>query len=279
MLMRTYVVIKRMSIPMKEAKKVDGVLKLKDIKDGERGGEIKEGCVKKVSNFDLFKKLGNYDTNTNTTRIVNVDEFVGEYSVLQLGNGGSWCRRSATKNYKLATMKVNGTINYLWDPSDEEKKLVCDDFTQNCHIEKNGFYIQYLKIFGIKAADSSRPIRKDIKDYYKKQPCCVCGRTSELVCDHKNDLYNDPRVLNSKTQTLADFQSLCNSCNLLKRQISKDTIKSGKRYGATNIPAMKPFGVDFTIGDANFDISDINAMVGTYWYDPVDFNQRIAKKN
>ena len=42
---------------------------------------------------------------------------------------------------------------------------------------------------------------------------------------------------------------------------------------------MKPFGVDFTIGDANFDISDINAMVGTYWYDPVDFNQRIAKKN
>lgn len=275
MIMRRYFIIKKISIPMKKTKVVEkhnlaGML--------DDVGKEKDVIVKKLSNFDLFKKLGNYDTNTNMTRIVNVDEFIGEYSVLQLGNGGSWCRRSATKNYKLATMKVNGTINYLWDPSDEEKTIVYEDFHKNCKIEKNGFYIQYLKIFGIKAADSSRPIRKDIKDYYKKQPCCVCGRTSELVCDHKNDLYNDPRVLNTKTQTLDDFQSLCNSCNLLKRQISKDTIKTGKRYGATNIPAMKPFGIDFTVGDDKFDISDINAMVGTYWYDPVDFNKKISEK-
>ncbi len=275
MIMRRYFIIKRISIPMKKTKVVEkhnltGML--------DDVGKEKEVIVKKLSNFDLFKKLGNYDTNTNMTRIVNVDEFVGEYSVLQLGNGGSWCRRSATKNYKLATMKVNGTINYLWDPSDEEKTIVYEDFHKNCKIEKNGFYIQYLKIFGIKAADSSRPIRKDIKDHYKKQPCCVCGRTSELVCDHKNDLYNDPRVLNTKTQTFADFQSLCNSCNLLKRQISKDTIKNGKRYGATNIPSMKPFGIDFTVGDEKFDISDINAMVGTFWYDPIEFNKKISEK-
>jgi hypothetical protein len=238
--------------------------------------QLKEG--KKESNFELFKKLGNYDPITNTTRIVNVSEFVNEYSILQFGNGGSWCRRSATKNYKLATMKVNGHINYLWDPSDDEKDKVEKDFKTNCKIEKTGFYIQYLKIFGIKSADSKRPIRTDIKEHYKKEPCCACGRTTELVCDHKNDLYNDPRVLNTKTQTLDDFQSLCNSCNLLKRQVSKDAIKSGKRYGATNIPAMKVFGIDFISGDETFIVTDINAMVGTYWYDPIAFNNGIKSK-
>jgi hypothetical protein len=174
-------------------------------------------------------------------------------------------------------MKINGTINYLWDPTDDEKKNVITDFNTNCKIEKNGYYIQYLKIFGIKAADNNRSIRKDIKEYYRKQPCCACGRTSELVCDHKNDLYNDTRVLNTKTQTLEDFQSLCNSCNLLKRQVAKDTIRTGKRYPAGNIPAMKVFGIDFTVGDETLDINDINAMVGTYWYDPIDFNKKIIE--
>lgn len=51
----------------------------------------------------------------------------------------------------------------------------------------------------------------------------ICGSKSHLVTDHKNDLYNDIRVLNSKTQTVDDFQCLCNHCNLQKRQISKQT--------------------------------------------------------
>ncbi len=229
----------------------------------------------KLTNFELFKKLGNYDPITNTTRIVNVAEFINEYAVLQLGNGGSWCRRSATKNYKLATMKVNGHINYLWDPSDDERFFVENDFRTNCTIENSGVYIQYLKIFGIKIQDNNRQIRKNIKDYYKIQPCCVCGRKSDLVCDHKNYLYNDQRVLNVKTQNIHDFQSLCNSCNLLKRQVAKDTLKSGKRYGATNIPSLSVFGIDFIQGDETFDINDPNAMVGTYWYDPIAFIKEI----
>ena len=237
---------------------------------------------KKETSFDLFKKLGNYNLGTNTTRVVNVNEFINEYSALQLGNGGSWCRRSATKNYKLATMKVNGDINYLWVPTDEEKLIVEKDFKEHCEknkdTEKSGRYIQYLKIFGIKTVDNNRPIRKDIKEHYRKEKCCVCGRNTELVCDHKNDLYNDPRVLNTKTQTLDDFQSLCNSCNLLKRQVAKDTIKTGKRYGASNIPSLRVYDIDFIIGDETFDIANINAMVGTYWYDPIAFHKGIKEK-
>ena len=39
--------------------------------------------------------------------------------------------------------------------------------------------------------------------------CIVCGSASDIVIDHKNDLYNDPRVLNSDTQVPDDFQTLC----------------------------------------------------------------------
>jgi len=125
----------------------------------------------------------------------------------------------------------------------------------------------------------SRPIRSDIHRYHKQTigSCVVCGSKSELVTDHKNDLYNDPRVLNTATQTKEDFQCLCNHCNLLKRQISKKTLETGKRYSALNIPTMSIFGVDFIEGTEEFNRNDINAMVGTYWYDPVAFNKSIQK--
>ena len=123
-----------------------------------------------------------------------------------------------------------------------------------------------------------RPINANIHKYHKKIGCVVCGSHSDLVTDHKNDLYNDPRVLDSKTQTIDDFQCLCNHCNLQKRQISKMTKKTGKRIGATSIPSLSVFGIDFVEGDENFDEKDINAMVGTYWYDPVEFMKKIKDK-
>ena len=125
---------------------------------------------------------------------------------------------------------------------------------------------------------ASRPIRKDIHEYHKKMGCVVCGSHSDLVTDHKNDLYNDPRVLDAKTQTIDDFQCLCNHCNLQKRQVSKKTKELGKRIGATAIPSYAIFGIDFVEGDETFDEKDINAMVGTYWYDPVEFAKKLKNK-
>ena len=79
-----------------------------------------------------------------------------------------------------------------------------------------------------------------------------------------------------ETQTKEDFQSLCNKCNLIKRQVSKDTIKTKKRYGATNIPLLKVFDIDFIEGDETFNPDDINAMKGTFWYDPIAFTDGIC---
>ena len=159
------------------------------------------------------------------------------------------------------------------------QELIPPHFEQKLHTKKKKFGtgIVYIGVFGIKQKDNGRPIHHTIKNYYKKQPCCVCGIKSNLVCDHKNDLYNDPKVLNVKTQEQNDFQSLCNSCNLQKRQVNKKMKETGKRYSAINIPSLKPFGIDFIEGDETFDLNDINAMVGTYWYDPVAFNKSIIK--
>lgn len=138
--------------------------------------------------------------------------------------------------------------------------------------------IEAIRINGINTEKNNskyRPIRDDIRRHYLNKTCVVCGSSSSLVIDHKNDLYNDRRVLNIKLQNLNDFQCLCNHCNLQKRQIMKKTLQTGKRYGATNIPMLSIYGIDFIEGNEFFDKMDINAMVGTFWYDPIKFMEYI----
>jgi len=173
---------------------------------------------------------------------------ISENSLLDWGNNGA-ARHGV----------YFGDSRYLWEKEGTAKIT---------GLRTVGFSDNYL--YG-----AARPIRKDIHAHHKAMGCVVCGSRSDLVTDHKNDLYNDVRVLSSSTQTIDDFQCLCNHCNLQKRQVSKTTIETGKRIGATTIRSLAVFGVDFVVGDESFDASDINAMVGTYWYDPVEFMRRL----
>ena len=236
----------------------------------------------KLSSIELFKKLSKCDEKTCTSRIVNVNEFIGDYKSLEFGNGGDWCRTSLmkNKNIKLVRIKQNGKVEYTWEPDKEEKKIIEEEIKKECKITK-GLRIQYIKLCGWQDKAINRSIRKDISNHYTKSPdarCVSCGSNSDLECDHKNDLYNEPRVCNTKTQTLDDFQTLCRHCNQQKRQVSVKTKETNKRYGATNIPSLKPFGIDFISGDETFDPNDINAMKGTYWYDPIEFNKQLKIK-
>jgi hypothetical protein len=233
--------------------------------------------------LELFKTLAQYDENTNVSRLVNRSEFVGDFKSLVCTNGGDWCRQSSfTKepyNFKFATAKSNGKVNIMWNANDDERKTVEKYFKDNCTFTK-GNSLKYFKIFGLTTAVcGSRAIRKDILEHYKNISCANCGSNSELQCDHKNGLYNNPRVLNLETQTLDDFQSLCRHCNCQKRQIDKKTKESMKRYGATNIPCLKPYGIDFIEGTETLDQYNSNAMKGTYWYDPIAFHTHIQKKH
>ena len=236
-----------------------------------------------IKKIDLFKKLGEYNDITNTSRFVQKDEFIGEFVSLFFNNGGNWCRQTSLSKskYIFATMTANARkINILSKVSDEQALVIEKDFRDNCEI-KSGNHVQYFKIFGKNNNEDkyNRNIRKDIKDFYKHKSCAHCGSNSNLECDHKNDLYNDPRVLNTKTQNKDDFQSLCKHCNDQKRQISVKTRATGIRYGATNIPSLAIDGIDYILGNSSFNINDINAMKGTYWYDPIEFRQTVKQLN
>ena len=80
-----------------------------------------------------------------------------------------------------------------------------------------------------------------------------------------------------KTQVIDDFQCLCNHCNLQKRQVSRENRDTGIRHKGTQIASVALYGVDYTHGDETFNPTDINAMVGTYWYDLLILLKRHVK--
>jgi len=123
---------------------------------------------------------------------------------------------------------------------------------------------------------TTRAVRPEIRRFHEKTGCVLCGSHSDLHIDHKNDLYNDKRVLVLNTQEFSDFQCLCTHCNLQKRQVCKKTMETGKRYGIRNIKQYEHYKKDFIEGDETFDPTDINAMKGTYWHDPVKFQKTYA---
>lgn len=123
-----------------------------------------------------------------------------------------------------------GDTRFKWEAKRHKNKVV--------YLRTNGFNDDELK-------RKSRPIASWIKKICYTRCCASCGKKSDLVVDHKNDLYNDPRVLDIKTQRLDDFQTLCRRCNLIKRQVCIDTIKQNKRQGAGEFNNS----IDFIEGD------------------------------
>lgn len=239
--------------------------------------------TKKIKNeetkLELFLKCANFDKKNGKSEVVTKEQFKDEYDILNHDNGGSWNRKSKVGNLKFAVMDCNGVIKYRWDNvTEDEKKEVEEKFTPFKKEKDKSNKLYCFCIFGyIETKENGVPPRQDIKNYYKKKPCVVCGKETDIQVDHKNGLYNNPRVNNTKTQKREDFQSLCQNCNCQKRQAEKKSKEQGKRYGATNIPSFKIFGIDFIEGDETLDINDPNAMVGTYWYDPVNFNKRVKE--
>ena len=222
----------------------------------------------------------NSTSDKGISRFVNTDEFNSE-NKLEFKNGGSWCRFDSSfgKKYKVLTVKKNGTVKKSWNTSYEEEILIDKDIKKNCKISK-GNKIQYIALYGFQCEKGNkvqynRSIRSDIRRYFKGKPCVVCGTNSNIEIDHKNGLYNDSRVMNIKTQKKEDFQALCKHCNCVKRETIKKMKISGKRHSALEIPSLKIFGVAYTIGDETYDEENPDTLIGTYWYDPIDFIKKI----
>ena len=97
--------------------------------------------------------------------------------------------RECTNKVKV---KKDKSIVWSWDATTEEKEEIHKDL--NNFIENNnpqtptlgsGNTHFLIQIHGEHCTNTNRPIRQDIKNFYKNVPCVVCGNTSNLICDHK----------------------------------------------------------------------------------------------
>jgi len=126
--------------------------------------------------------------------------------------------------------------------------------------------------------EKSRPIRDDIRKSLFEQfsNCLHCGNHKDLCIDHKNDMYNDPQVLNPTTQKKTDFQVICNKCNKdLKHQANEKEKKTGKLYSVKNLNLAifknDNFDYPWEKGLTEYNQNYKNCKIYTYWYDIEEF--------
>lgn len=211
----------------------------------------------------------------NYTKIIHRDE-LKDYKDLDWGNNGVG-DRWAKKKFNYTVIYKNKTKTYSENLEDKVDDNLVESF-QLINNKTNMTGIIGIFVHSIKNKNNSkRLINKDISRCIKSNPCVSCGSTNDIVCDHKNDLYNDERVLDIYSQSIDDFQPLCNHCNLQKRQICKEEKENKKLYSAKRFRKYSIFPFEFPWEKKNFDLSDIDTKKDSYWYDPVEFNNKIYK--
>ena len=198
---------------------------------------------KRLTKLKLFLELAKPDPQTGVSRWVSVSEFTEKYKSLELGNGGSWCRKESN----LA-------------------KLYLIEFDKN---QTSGNRIDRIRLIGFnKKETGSQQIRADIIREIKKKRCVVLG-TSNPEVDHKNGRKDDLRIMNVKTQVLDDFQPLSKAANDAKRQICKECRATGNRYDAKKLG----YPISFTEGSLKYEKP--LGCIGCFWYDPIEFRKHL----
>ncbi len=202
---------------------------------------------KKPSKAALFIELA-HPNEKGISGWVNVKEFSGKYSSLDLGNGFHFGRKSSAlaKKYIIETRR-----------------------------EGRGNKITAIRLYGFNSDDSfNQNIRQDIKDKISSEACVMLGTRNgksenmKIEVDHKDGRKDDLRVSNTATQKLEDFQPLCKAANDFKRQKCKECRKTNKRWSAANLKGFEDF--PYYYGSENYE----GSCVGCYLYDPVAY--RIA---
>jgi hypothetical protein len=185
------------------------------------------------------------------------------------GIGDRW----ANKKFNYTSISKGKNKTYSENEEDNVPKELLEPFLE---ANKNGKGILGIFVHSLRTNFVKRPIRKDIDKAIKLYPCVSCGSKTDIICDHKNDIYNDESVLDTTRQTLDDFQPLCNHCNLQKRQIFKEEVQNQRIYSAKNMQKYQVFGFEFPWEKKVFDVEDVTCKKDTYWYDPVEFHRKLA---
>jgi hypothetical protein len=206
----------------------------------------------------------------NFTTILSINDIKQHKKLYWGGNGVG--DRWANKKFNYSVIYSNKKPkNYSENEEDEIPQDKIKEFIDN----NKGIGIIGIYVYSKRTNNQKRPINKIIHREITSNSCVICGSKSEIICDHKNDLYNDIRVLDTKTQHLDDFQPLCNHCNLQKRQIAREEEENKRIYSAKNIQRYKKYNCEFPWEKKVFDKSDINCKNDTYWFDPIEFENKI----
>jgi len=206
----------------------------------------------------------------NFTQIISTFDIKEKYKQLYWGGNGVG-DRWAKKLFNYSVIYSKKTSLYSENDDDKIPTNILNDFLEN----NKGTGIIGIFVHSKRLNNQKRPIHKNIHKIITNLSCVICG-THNTICDHKNDLYNDERILNLDTQLINDFQPLCNHCNLQKRQICKIEKETNKLFTAKNIERYKIYPFEFPWEKKIFDINDIYCKNGTYWFDPVEFDKNIC---
>lgn len=205
------------------------------------------------------------------TKIISTTEIREHYKPLHWGRNGLGDR--------FANKKYNYSVIYKKQPSKKYSENDADIIPPQLLAEflntHSGPGIIGIYVHSKRMNISQHPICTKITNYYKTRTCVMCGTKCEIVCDHKNDLYNDLRVLDIKTQNLEDFQCLCGHCNKLKGKVCAKERANERLFSAKDIDRYKQYPFEFPWEKKAFDKHDINCKKDTYWYDPVEFERKI----
>jgi len=174
------------------------------------------------------------------------------------------------KNFNYISIKKN-KIRYSKDVSEQLKASVDKEVEEWYNLEENKELLQNFnanavaayKLIGLRSNNNivTRTINVIIKKHFENKLCCLTG-VSDIEIDHKNGRYNNPRVNNTETQTIEDFQALSKHCNDAKRQHCKNCKSTNKRFDA------KLLGYNYSYKSGTSDYKEgPNGCVGCYWYD------------
>lgn len=209
----------------------------------------------------------------NFVNIIHIGD-IKKHPILYWGGNGVGDRWANKKfNYSIVYSNKNPKT-YSENETDHIPELILSEFLYNNNKKGQGQIIG-IYVHSKRTNIPKRDIRKDIHKTIISQSCVVCGSNTEIICDHKNDLYNDIRVLQTSTQEINDFQPLCNHCNLQKRQVAKEEQTNFRIYSAKRILKYKIYTFEFPWEKRAFDKKCVDCKIDTFWYDPIEFERKI----
>ena len=187
----------------------------------------------------LFLELAQPDA-LGFSRKVRIDEFVGKYERLRLGNGGSWCRDDGPLARKY-----------------------------NIRRNKSGGKITSVELQGHKKLAIQKPIPSWIRKRLEAERCVVLD-IAKVEIDHKDGRRDDPRLNAASRVTVDDFQPLSKAANNAKRQHCKACRTTNRRYDAKRLG----FPISQYAGNGLYN----GTCIGCYWHDPKTFISEVCAR-